>query len=267
MKDLLVRNNVKIIGEGSKTMILVHGYGCDQEMWRFIVPYFEKDYRLILIDLVGSGKSQKSEYDFSKYQDLNAHASDILEIIKLLSYPEVVFVGHSVSATIGALACNEAPDLFSSLIMVGPSPRYINDQEYYGGFNQEDIEQMLDVLDSNYLGWASSMAPVIMGNPDRPELSNELERSFCQNDPEIAKHFARATFLSDNRDDYSKVPIKTLVLQSKSDAIAPVEVGTYVNQSIPQSDLVVLESVGHCPHMSAPEQTANAMANFLGLVG
>lgn len=263
MKDLLKRNNITIQGNGSKIMLFVHGFGCDQNMWRFITPSFKDDYKIILIDLVGSGKSDVGAYNYEKYSTLDGYADDIIEICEALDLKKLIFVGHSVSAMIGVLASIKKPSAFEHLILVGPSARYINDENYYGGFSTEAIDELLQTLDSNYLGWSSAMAPVIMGNPDRPELASELENSFCQNDPAVAKHFAKVTFLGDNRGDLTKVQVNTLILQSKTDIIASTEVGKYVHQQIEGSKLVVLETTGHCPHMSDPIAVSNAMKEYL----
>ena len=263
LQKLVTRNNITIHGTGSKSMFLVHGYGCDQNMWRFITPQFKEDYRIILIDLVGSGKSDENAYDFDKYSSLEGYADDIIEICDALNLKDVCFVGHSVSAIIGLLAAVKRPALFKKLIMIGPSPRYINDAVYFGGFSQNDIDDLMETLDSNYLGWSSAMAPVIMGNSDRPELAAELEESFCQNNPEIAKHFAKVTFQGDNRSDLNKLTTDTLIIQSMEDAIASVKVGQYVHENIANSALVIIETTGHCPHLSFPNQTIEAMRKYL----
>ncbi|MFT4645646.1 MAG: sigma-B regulation protein RsbQ [Planctomycetota bacterium] len=263
LQKLVARNNITIHGTGSKSMFLVHGYGCDQNMWRFITPQFKENYRIILIDLVGSGKSDENAYDFDKYSSLEGYADDIIEICDALNLKDVCFVGHSVSAIIGLLAAVKRPALFKKLIMIGPSPRYINDAVYFGGFSQNDIDDLMETLDSNYLGWSSAMAPVIMGNSDRPELAAELEESFCQNNPEIAKHFAKVTFQGDNRSDLNKLTTDTLIIQSMEDAIASVKVGQYVHENIANSRLVILETTGHCPHLSFPNQTIEAMKKYL----
>jgi sigma-B regulation protein RsbQ len=263
LQKLVARNNITIQGTGSKSMFLVHGYGCDQNMWRYITPQFKEDYRIILIDLVGSGKSDENAYDYDKYSSLEGYADDIIEICDALNAKDVCFVGHSVSAMIGVLAAIKRPTLFEKLIMIGPSPRYINDAVYFGGFSQNDIDDLMETLDSNYLGWSSAMAPVIMGNSDRPELAAELEESFCQNNPEIAKHFAKVTFQGDNRSDLSKLTTDTLIIQSKEDVIASVKVGQYVHENIANSKLEILETTGHCPHLSGANQTIEAMKKHL----
>jgi sigma-B regulation protein RsbQ len=258
------RNNVHVHGvPDGPPMVFAHGFGCDQNMWRFVWPRFADRYRIVLFDHVGHGRSDHASFDRQRYASLEGYADDVLEICAELELDEVIYVGHSVSAMIGALAAISEPQRFSRLIMVSPSPRYIDDDGYVGGFGREDIEELLDSLDSNYLGWSSAMAPVIMGNDDRPELGEELVQSFCATDPEIAKHFARVTFLSDNRADLPSVRTPSLVLQCSSDAIAPVAVGEFVHRALPDSELVVLAATGHCPNLSAPEETVEAIRAYL----
>ncbi|MFC4175220.1 alpha/beta fold hydrolase [Microvirga sp. GCM10011540] len=263
MTSALTRNNVQVSGHGRQPMLFAHGYGCDQNMWRFITPAFADDYRIVLFDHVGHGRSDASFFDREKYGSLEGYADDVLEICRELDLTDVIFVGHSVSAMIGALAAAKEPERFSRLVMIGPSPCYINDGDYVGGFKREDIEGLLDFLDSNHLGWSSTMAPVIMGNPDRPELGEELANSFCRTDPEIAKHFARTTFLSDNRADLARVGTPSLVLQCSQDVIAPESVGRYVSQNLPDSTFVQMKATGHCPNLSAPDETIAAIRAFL----
>jgi sigma-B regulation protein RsbQ len=246
-------------------MLFAHGFGCDQNMWRYVAPAFEDEYRVVLFDHVGAGWSDLAAYDRRKYSSLNGYAADILELCRELELHDVIFVGHSVSAMMGILAATAEPDRFQRLVLVGPSPRYLNDDGYVGGFAREDIDGLLESLESNYLGWSGAMAPTIMGNLDRPELGEELTNSFCRTDPAIAKHFARVTFLSDNRSDLGRVDIPTLVLQTREDVIAPIEVGEYVERALPQGQLVVLDATGHCPNLSAPEQTIAAIKTFLSL--
>lgn len=258
------RNNVVEQGPPKgQPMLFAHGFGCDQNMWRFVWPRFERDYRVVLFDHVGAGGSDPSAYDPERYSSLQGYADDVLAICREFELEDVVFVGHSVSAMIGVLAARAEPDRFARLVLVGPSPRYIDDDGYVGGFSREDIEGLLDSMDSNYLGWSSQMAPVIMGNPERPELGEELTNSFCRADPEIARSFARVTFMSDNRDDLAKVSTPSLVLQCSEDAIAPEEVGRFVEREMPSAQLVTLDAVGHCPNLSAPEATADAIEEFL----
>jgi sigma-B regulation protein RsbQ len=260
----LERNNVVEHGRAdARPMILAHGFGCDQNMWRFVWPAFSEDYRVVLFDHVGSGGSDASAYDRSRYGSLQGYADDVLEICRELDLTDVVFVGHSVSAMIGVLAAEAEPGRFGRLVLVGPSPRYIDEGDYVGGFTRADIEELLESLESNYLGWSSAMAPVIMGNPERPELGEELTNSFCRADPEIASHFARVTFLSDDRASLTRVSTPSLVLQCSQDAIAPEAVGEYVDRQLPDSRLVRLDATGHCPNLSAPEETVAAIRAFL----
>lgn len=244
-------------------MVFAHGFGCDQNMWRFVAPAFEDKYKTVLFDHVGAGKSDLAAYDANKYCTLSGYADDIVEIGRELGLKRAIFVGHSVSSMMGLLASIKAPDMFDALILVGPSPRYINDGEYVGGFREQDIEELLEFLDENHLGWSASMAPVIMGNPDSPELSAELTNSFCATDPEIARHFARVTFLADNRADLEKVSVRTLILQCSEDIIAPVEVGNYMHRQLTGSKLVLLKATGHCPNLSAPREVIAAIHDFL----
>jgi len=243
--------------------MFAHGFGCDQNMWRFVAPAFEKDHRVILFDHIGAGGSDLAAYDRERYSSLQGYAADVLEICRELDLDNVIFVGHSVSAMIGILAASREPQRFAGLVLVGPSPRYINDDGYVGGFSRADIEGLLDSLDSNYLGWSSAMAPVIMGNPDRPQLGEELANSFCRMDPDIARQFARVTFLSDNRTDLASVLVPTLVLQCTDDLIAPDAVGQFVHEHIAGSRLVRLNATGHCPNLSAPQETTAAIREFV----
>ena len=260
----LERNNVTVRGAlDGQPMVFAHGFGCDQSMWRFIWPAFEDAYRIVLFDHVGAGGSDWSAFDPERYSSLDAYANDVVAICDELGLEDVIFVGHSVSAMVGVLAAAARPDLFARLVLVAPSPRYMDDAGYVGGFTREDIQELLDSLESNYLGWSSAIAPVIMGNPERPELANELTNSFCRADPEIAAQFARTTFLSDNRADLARVETPSLVLQCSQDAIAPRSVGEYVAAQLPSSRLVLLDAVGHCPNLSAPEATVAAMRDFL----
>jgi sigma-B regulation protein RsbQ len=262
--SVLARNCVTVSGTPSgRPLVFAHGFGCDQAMWRFVAPDFEVDHRVVLFDHVGSGSSDLSAYDPAKYGSLRGYASDVVEICRELGLADVVLVGHSVSAMIGVLALQEAPELFGALVMVGPNPRYVDDGDYVGGFSRADIAGLLDALDGNHLGWSAQMAPMIMGNPDRPELTEELTNSFCRTDPDIAKQFARVTFLSDNRADLADVAVPTLVLQCSEDVIAPDVVGRYVHEAIPGSTFTRLAATGHVPHLSAPEETTAAIRAFL----
>jgi sigma-B regulation protein RsbQ len=262
--DVTARHNITVTGNpDGQPMVFAHGYGCDQNMWRDVAPRFEAEYRVVLFDHVGAGGSDLSSYDPLRYGSLQGYADDVLEICHELDLTDVVYVGHSVAAMIGVLAAAAEPDLFARLVLVSPSPRYIDDDDYTGGFSREDVDELLDSLDSNYLGWSSAMAPVIVGNADRPELGAELTASFCRADPVIARRFAHVTFLSDNRADLPAVSVPSLVLQCSDDALAPVEVGQFVARTMPDATLVMLDATGHCPNLSAPEQTANAIAAFL----
>ncbi len=264
--SVLRRNNVVVHGPpDGPPMLFAHGFGCDQNMWRSVWPAFADEYRVVLFDHVGAGGSDLSAYDPERYASLRGYADDILEICQELELTDVVFVGHSVASMMGVLAAAAEPRRFARLVLVGPSPRYVNDAAagYTGGFESEDIEGLLESLESNYLGWSAAMAPVIMGNDDRPELGEELTNSFCRTDPDIAAHFARVTFLSDNRADLAGVETRTLILQCSDDAIAPQVVGEYVARALPDSTLVQLAAVGHCPNLSAPEETTAAIRAFL----
>ena len=248
----LVRNNVRVTGVADgRPLVFAHGFGCSQEAWRLVAPAFEADHRVIRFDLVGSGGSDPSAYDARKYDSLDGYAADLVELLCELDLHDVVFVGHSVSAMIGVIAAASAPERFGQLILVGPSPRYIDDVGYRGGFSQGDVDSLLDALDANYLGWSAQTAPLIMGNPDRPELGEGLTQSFCQLDPAVARQFARVTFLSDSRDDLARVSVPTAVIQCREDMLAPAEVGEYVHRSIPGSTFAVIDATGHIPNLSS----------------
>lgn len=262
---VVARNNIKMVGvEGAPLLLLAHGFGCDQNLWRPIVERLRSDFRIMLMDHVGAGGADPAAWDADKYSTLHGYTADVLDIVRELDLHDVVYVGHSVAAMIGALAVIADPSRFAKLVMVTPSPRYIDDGDYHGGFSESDIDELLESIDANYLGWSRAMAPVIMGNPDRPDLHAELEETFCRTDPACARVFARTTFLSDNRSDLPHVPVPTLVLECTQDAIAPRTVGTFVQQQIPGSTLVTLDAVGHCPHVSDPDATAAAIAAFAG---
>jgi len=262
--DVAARFNVHATGPAdAPPMLFAHGFGCDQNMWRFVAPHFAATHRVVLFDFAGAGGADPAAYDESRHSSLAGYADDVLGICAALDLRDVTFVGHSVSAMIGALAAITEPARFAKLVMVGPSPRYIDDENYVGGFTDADIDELLESLASNYLGWSAGMAPVIMGNTDRPELGRELTASFCRTDPDIARRFAEVTFRSDNRADLARIPVPTLVLQSHEDAIAPIAVGEFVRDAIPQSTYVVLDAVGHCPNLSAPDETTHAIAAFV----
>lgn len=260
----LRRNNVTVTGDAAAPAIVFsHGFGCDQAVWRHVAPAFERDHRVVLFDHVGAGGSDLDAFSPRRYGDLDGYARDVVEILEELDVTDAVFVGHSVSAMIGVLAARAAPARIGRLVLVGPSPRYVDDDGYTGGFAAEEVDELLGALGMNYLGWSSTMAPVIMGRPDRPELGDELTASFCRTDPVIAEHFARVTFLSDNRADLAGVTAPALVLQCADDALAPVAVGTYVAERLPDARLVRMEARGHCPHLSAPGETIDAIRAFV----
>ncbi|WP_240047444.1 alpha/beta fold hydrolase [Sphingomonas panacisoli] len=260
---IIARLNARVSGDGLRTMVFAHGFGCDQNMWRYVMPAFEDRFRTVVFDYVGAGGSDISSYDVAKYASLDGYADDLIALARALGVRGGVFVGHSVSAMIGVIAARRAPELFADLVLVGPSPRYIDDGDYVGGFSQDQILELLEFLDSNHMGWSQTMAPVIMANPDRPELAEELTNSFCRTDPEIAKRFARTTFLSDNRADLGPIDARVLILQCRDDSIAPVAVGQFVHDAIPGSELVMLNATGHCPNLSAPDETTAAIAAFV----
>lgn len=246
-------------------MVFAHGFGCDQAMWRHVAPRFADRYQVVVFDHAGAGGADPQAYDAERHSRLEGYAEDVVALLEGLDLREVVFVGHSVSAMIGALAAADVPERFAHLVMVGPSPRYLDDPDtgYVGGFGREDIDGLLDSLASNYLGWSAAMAPAIVGNPQRPELGAELTESFCRADPEIQRRFARATFLADNRADLERVRTPTLVLQCSDDIIAPEVVGDYVHERLPGSELVRMAATGHCPNLSAPDETAQAIESYL----
>ena len=257
------RNNVKVTGSGPRTLMFAHGYGCDQSMWRHVLPAFASDFRVVAFDYVGSGSSDASAFDKRKYSTLRGYAQDVLDIVEELDLNDVHFVGHSVSSMIGGLASIQQPSRFASLTMIGPSPCYFNSGDYSGGMERSDVESLLDTLESNHIAWSATMAPVIMGNPEQPELAGELEASFCRMDPFLANHFARVTFLSDNRADLPRMTAKTLILQCQKDVIAGTSVGKYVHACLPNSQFVLMNATGHCPHLSAPQEVIRALRAFL----
>ncbi|MBF7141318.1 MULTISPECIES: alpha/beta fold hydrolase [Pseudomonas] len=257
------RHNVLVEGEGPVTFVFSHGFGCDQSMWRQLAPSFTGRCRVVTYDLMGAGGSDLCAYDPARYSTLGGYAADLNALIAQYGRGPVVTVGHSVSAMIGVLADRAAPGQIAGHVMVGPSPCYLNEGDYQGGFDMADIEALFETLDSNYLGWSRSMAPVIMGAPGQPALSEELTDAFCRTDPDIAKQFARVTFLSDNRADVQGLATPTLILQSAEDIIAPPPVGDYLHRVMPNSTLCLIDNVGHCPHLSAAPACAQAMDTFL----
>jgi sigma-B regulation protein RsbQ len=265
--SIIARNNVRVFGHGTQPMLFAHGFGCDQNMWRFVTPAFADDYKIVLFDYVGSGKSDVKQYDPARYASLAGYAQDVLDVCHALDLHDVIFVGHSVSSMVGVLAANQEPERFSRLVMVGPSARYINDPPYVGGFERADIEGLLDTMEKNFIGWANFLAPAIMKNPDRPELSEELEQSFCSTDPIIARRFAEVTFFADNREDLPSVRVPSLIMQCSDDMIAPLVVGDYLKNALPNSTLRVMDATGHCPHMSHPEETIAVIREYLTGIG
>lgn len=262
--NILVRNNVQVLGNGTQPLMFAHGFGCDQNMWRFVTPAFEKDFQIVLFDHVGSGKSDLSAYDKERHGDLQGYAQDVVEICEALDLRDVIFVGHSVSCMIGLLASLQEPELFARMALIGPSPCYINHlPEYVGGFERSDIEELLGMMEKNYIGWASFFAPAVMQNEAMPELTQELESSFCSTDPNTALLFARTTFYGDNRADLSKVRVPSLILQCAQDLVAPTEVGHYVHAHLPGSTLHLMKATGHCPHMSHPQETISVIQDYL----
>jgi sigma-B regulation protein RsbQ len=264
MTDILKRNNVRIIGEGDEVMMFAHGFGCDQNVWRHLIKAYQARYKLVVFDFVGSGQSDLSAYDAERYSSLDGYATDVIEIIEALHLRNVIFIGHSVSCMTGLRAAIKQPQYFSKLIFVAPSPCYINDGDYVGGLERDDLHGLFDMMDSNYLGWSSSMGPLIMGNAEVPELGEELTANFCATDPDIARQFARVTFFSDNRADLGRLSVPSLTLQCKEDILAPLEVGYYLNNHTPNNTLIILEATGHCPHLSAPAKTIEAIDGYIG---
>lgn len=264
MNEVAARNNVKVFGEGERTLLFAHGFGCDQSMWRFIVPAFEGRYKIVLFDYVGSGRSDLGAYRGDKYRTLRGYVQDVLDIIDSCNLGKIVFVGHSVSSMIGMLASIERPECFERLVMIGPSPCYLNEPgRYNGGFDKSDIAELLRMMEMNFAGWASYMAPIAMNNPERPALSQELERSFAATDPAIARAFAEATFYSDHREDLAKATVPALILQCSDDSIVPVEVGEYLHRHLRRSTLRFMAAKGHYPHISHPEETISLIQEYL----
>jgi sigma-B regulation protein RsbQ len=260
---IIKRNNVRVIGQGEQTLMFAHGFGSDQNSFNAILPAFENDYRIVLFDYIGAGESDLTAYDELRYKSLSGYAMDVVDICQALNLRDVIFVGHSVSSMIGVLAAELEPSLFEKLVFIGPSPRYINDEGYYGGMDLQDLEGLMEVMDSNYLGWSSTMAPAVIGNPDRPELGQHLTESFQAADPTIAKNFARVTFYSDYREKLPLLTVPSLTIQGQDDILTSVAVATYVNQHTPGNQMVLLNSSGHCPHLSDPEGVINAINSFI----
>ena len=263
MSEVLKRNNVKVIGNKETTIMFAHGFGCDQTMWRHIVPSFIEDYKIVLFDYVGSGSSNIECYDTEKYGSLLGYVQDVLDIVEELKLKDVIFVGHSVSSMIGMLATIQKPDVFQRLVMIGPSPRYLNDSEYYGGFEEKDINEMLDMMEMNFIGWASYMAPIVAAQEKHPTVAEEVEKSFSSNDPKITKQFAEVTFFSDHRQDLEKSSLPVLIIQCSEDSIVPIQVGEYLHRVIQKSDLKIMDAKGHYPHLSHPNETIQLIKEYL----
>ena len=257
------KNNISVSGKGQRTLLFMHGFGCDQNVWRQVAPQFSDDYRIVLFDHVGAGKSDLSQYNPEKYSTLQGYADDLIDIVRELELSDPVVVGHSVSAMIAVLAAVREPGLFSRLVLLAPSPCFLNDGDYVGGFERKDIEDLLVAMDSNFFGWSSMITPVIMGNPERPELAGELHENFCRTDPAIAREFARVTFFSDSRDQLGKLAVPALIVQCSADALAPLAVGDYLHARLQGSALAVLNATGHCPHLSAPAETISVLRGWL----
>ena len=263
MTDVLKRNNVRVIGHGNQAIIFAHGFGCDQNVWRNQIREFESEYKLILFDYVGAGQSDLKAYDSIRYSSLDGYGQDVLEILEELNVKDAIFIGHSVSSMVGIKAAIAKPSYFNKLIFLSPSQCYINDTNYNGGMDKEDLDELFAVMDNNYLGWSSYIAPLIMGNPDQPELATELTANFCATDPDIAREFARVTFLTDSRTDLNKLSVESLTLQCSDDILAPISIGNYIQENTPKNTLIILEATGHCPHLSAPLETNAAIRSFI----
>lgn len=261
--DIIAKHALNVFGNGVRPIVFAHGLGCDQTMWKSIVPAFEHDYKIVLFDLMGFGNSDHSHFSYENYQSLSEYAEDVIEIIQNTNTSPVTFVGHSVSAIIGILAAKRRPEIFDQLILIGPSPKYINDENYHGGFERKDISGLIEAMQANYFGWAKNLAPVIVGNPERPELAKMLEESFCRTNPDYALHFAKLTFWSDNRSDLKYVATPALVMQCSEDVIAPTSVGQYVATQMPNATFVQLAATGHCPHISHPEEVIAEIKKYV----
>lgn len=263
MTDIQIRNNIKIIGNGEKTILFAHGFGCNQKMWQYLLSHFGEEYRLILFDYVGSGSSDINAYTTEKYRNLEGYKQDVFDIIDALQLQNLIFIGHSISSMIGMLAAIEEPQHFSKLIMIGPSPCYINDGNYNGGFEEKDIEELLEMMEMNFSGWASYLAPVAMDAPKDSPLTQELETAFVSVNPRIAREFAEATFYCDYRNKVKNLQVPTLIVQCSNDSIVPIEVGQFLYKQIENSELVIMDVRGHYPHISRPTETAEIIKHYL----
>lgn len=264
--NAIQRNNVHVVGEGGRTFLLAHGFGCDQKMWQFLVPHLKKHGRLVLFDFVGAGKSDISAYSSERYSKLDGYAQDILDVMEHFAEQPAVFIGHSVGASIGMIAAHKRPNLFSHLALVCPSPCFINDPpDYQGGFERADLEELIELMDQNYIGWANYLAPLVAGADANQELVGTLSGSFCSTDPIIARNFATATFFADQRSLLPHIQQPTLIMQSLNDTLAPVAVGRYMADKLRNSELVEITARGHCLHMTHPKPVSEAFERFLGL--
>jgi len=263
LHPILLRNNVKILGEGSQVIVFAHGFGCAQSSWKFITDAFLKDYKVILFDYVGSGDSDLSQYEQRKYATLEGYACDVIEIIEALDLKNIIFVGHSVSSMIGMIAALQMPEAFKKLVFIGPSPRYLNDRDYIGGFNVEDIETIFEHIADDYVAWSKQFAPVMIDSPSKPELADFLQECFEATDPSVALAFAMATFKADYRDKLKNLEVPSLTLQGTNDVIAPLSAAEFIHKNTPDNFLVVMKATGHFPHISEPEETIREIKNFI----
>jgi sigma-B regulation protein RsbQ len=266
VNDVILRHHITQVGQGTQPMLLAHGFGCDQQMWRFVAPAFAATHRVVLFDHIGCGRADIGAYDEQRHARIEGYADDVCDILRALDLHDVVYVGHSVSAMIGVLAALREPQRFARLVLVGPSPCYLNHPpDYLGGFEPEDIESLLDLMETNLLGWANYLAPAVMGAGHPEALTDELKASFCASDAYITRRFARATFTADHREVLPRLQVPALVIQVAEDAIAPRHVGEYVHARLPHSSLHLIDGVGHCPHLTHPQQTIAAIRHWLGL--
>ncbi|MDQ0638204.1 sigma-B regulation protein RsbQ [Pedobacter sp. W3I1] len=263
MHPILIRNNVKILGEGSQVIVFAHGFGCAQTSWKFITDAFLKDYKVILFDYVGSGDSDLSQYDQRKYATLEGYACDVIDIIEALDLNNIIFVGHSVSSMIGMIAALQMPEVFKKLVFIGPSPRYLNDRDYIGGFNAADIETIFEHIADDYIAWSKQLAPVVMNSPLKPHLTDFLQECFEATDPSVALAFAMATFKADYRDKLKNLGVPSLTLQSTDDIMSPLSAGEFIHKNTPDNFLVVMKATGHFPHISEPEETIREIKDFI----
>ncbi len=262
--DIVRRFNVQVRGEGSQTLVFAHGFGCDQRMWRFVAPQFEATHRVVLFDLVGSGRSDPAAYDDTRHGSLQGYADDVIDMLDALGEERVDFVGHSASSVIGMLACIARPERFRRLMMVAPSPRFLNDPPaYHGGFERADLEGLFDLMEANHFGFANFLAPLAMGAQSPPEATAELEAGLCALDPRTARRFARLVFLVDCREQLPRVAVPSMILQCLHDSIAPREVGQFMHRAMPRSTLVELDAAGHLPHVTHPEHTTRILRQYL----